>query len=926
MYTANILEASQVMLDLYAALMDHFDCDNNYTGYKFWKDPRATTPMQLAGTLYYHFPAHFYKALHTIHQYEEEHHELTTSLLKQKKITVVDIGAGIGTFSLALMDFLYKWSNSIKTELDVILIEPNTLTHEIAKKLITTHAAKTGIVLNSLEIISEPFPESRCLEQVCAVIERIPVEFLAIAMCNLLHWLGKDIFFTLFGASYQKEYQFIATLIGIAKPLHGALYSVETRKSILGFSLKTFYRLLKKTNDVYFCKEPNNIMITYKNFPRSAYENIPIYKNNYWSAVLVINTAITQMTRPETLRLSYFKARMALRREFPCDEVEIRLFEQQLDKNLSICAQQIKHGYRFWQKPIQFEAPKDAKNMRPKVIDCVPDALVGAAFLDVLGRLIDRHFLEVNCGNRLAKKAKSEYVYEWFWLAWKQKYYNASLKEATKKGLKYYCQMDIESFYPSVSQARLISKLRNLIPWRDSRIWGLIQSLVEHKWRNSKEGYGLPQGPLPSGFLANVYLDEFDNFVVQKLKCLYRCYVDDMLFFAKDKDELKELQKRAGDYLEKKLELHINDAKTYIGHISELRRKVTQSELDDFDQRLKRLLRSFYNLDKNYIRLFKAKAGEFVVIYSKLLQELGIYINEQWLLRRLVYKKSIYKYLMDYFGKSVIPIKYPKFPAGIHDAKRWVKEFEALNPRIIEEIKALRQHLAQDMKRLYTQYGSLDDESLDKDTYKQVRARYRFYTYRAGILKVPEIISILRELLPKPWLYSLICLRAYPELTGDIISNLKSARLRYIQYAMIWALGELKASAALPVLQDILFGKDSMLLKLVTSQALLKIDVGNGFDCHRLWLEIEKNKHNPRLLKNLLLLLRYCSVSEKQRKKLEHELNSLGGIDGNLCRLALKWAFEEKRNLLGLLDLLPETIEPEDYPEIEPDIQIYGIS
>ncbi|WP_146127157.1 hypothetical protein [Neomoorella humiferrea] len=176
MYTANILEASQVMLDLYAALMDHFDCDNNYTGYKFWKDPRATTPMQLAGTLYYHFPAHFYKALHTIHQYEEEHHELTTSLLKQKKITVVDIGAGVGTFSLALMDFLYKWSNSIKTELDVILIEPNTLTHKIAKKLITTYAAKTGIVLNRLEIISEPFPESRCLEQVCAVIERIPVE------------------------------------------------------------------------------------------------------------------------------------------------------------------------------------------------------------------------------------------------------------------------------------------------------------------------------------------------------------------------------------------------------------------------------------------------------------------------------------------------------------------------------------------------------------------------------------------------------------------------------------------------------------------------------------------------------------------------------------------------------------------------------
>lgn len=926
----NALQASPVMLELYARLMKYFEKSNEYIGYQSLKKVPALTSAELAGTLYHYFPSHFYKALHAICLYENKHQQLTTSLLHQRRITVLDIGAGIGTFSLALMDFIYKWGGNTQPDLDVILIDPDQLSLRIACKLCKNYAKRTNIGLKTLETIPYRFPEDRCLSEVCVVLQKIPVEFLAIGMCNILNWLGKGEIRSLRSSSYEREFKFIRTVIDLISPLYAVLFSVETKEALLGARLGAFYKLLSRKADIYRVENPTKVTVMCRNFPHSAYMDITDFENKYWSATAEFKTTMAQMTNLETLKSCYFKARMALRREFPCDEVEIRLFELDLDRNLSICARQIHQGYTFWRNAIEFKAPKDSQNMRPKVVDSVSDALVGTAFLHVIGRPIDSQFLRVSCGNRLEERVDSEYIYRWFWPAWYHEYYISSIEEAAKRGLKYYCQMDIESFYPSISQAKLMKKLDIVLPRQNNRIQQLIQSLIIHQWRGAKRGYGLPQGPLPSGFLANLYMDGFDHFalkIVQPFQGIYRRYVDDMLLFAKDLPQLAEVQRKINDYLKQDLELHINNEKTRTGKTTELEQKIVHPDLDNFDRRLKRLIRSFYNLDNSYGKLLKSKTEEFIRTYCRLLRELGIYISEQWLLRRLVFKGYIHQYITSYLRKDIIRIKYPRFPNRSLDFKAWAKEFAVLNPAVMEEIASLQQHLAQEMQRLHTQYGSMEEGSLDKETYKQIRARYRFYSYRAGILRVPQIIPILRELLPKPWLYSIIGLRSYPELIQDIVNTLKTTKLRYIQYTMIWALGELKAATAVPVLQELLFSNGPMLLKLAASQALLKIDhVGDRFDCRRLWMEIEKNKRNPKLLKNLLLLLRYCPVSEGQREELEREINTLDGVEGNLCRLALKWALEENRNLLDLFDVLPETVIAEEYPELEPDIQVYGIS
>jgi len=74
---------------------------------------------------------------------------------------------------------------------------------------------------------------------------------------------------------------------------------------------------------------------------------------------------------------------------------------------------------------------------------------------------------------------------------------------------------------------------------------------------------GLPIGNLTSQFFANVYMNDFDNFVKRKLKVKrYLRYVDDFVLFAQSKEELMSHYENIVIYLEQELELRLRD--TYI--------------------------------------------------------------------------------------------------------------------------------------------------------------------------------------------------------------------------------------------------------------------------------------------------------------------------------------------------------------------------
>ena len=119
---------------------------------------------------------------------------------------------------------------------------------------------------------------------------------------------------------------------------------------------------------------------------------------------------------------------------------------------------------------------------------------------------------------------------------------------------KYFLQLDIRQFFPSIDHVVLEKEISRLI--RDKKVLWLFKQIMksgvgvlsEEYQMNYFEGddlfalnrpRGLPIGNLTSQFWANVYLNGFDHFIKRDLKAkAYLRYVDDFLLFSNNKKEL----------------------------------------------------------------------------------------------------------------------------------------------------------------------------------------------------------------------------------------------------------------------------------------------------------------------------------------------------------------------------------------------------
>jgi len=85
----------------------------------------------------------------------------------------------------------------------------------------------------------------------------------------------------------------------------------------------------------------------------------------------------------------------------------------------------------------------------------------------------------------------------------------------------------------------------------------------------SKKEKGFPIGNLTSQLFGNIYLDEVDHFVHEKIGIKhYGRYVDDMLFVHCDKVFLKSTISEVREYLQDKLNLCLHPKKIYLQHFS----------------------------------------------------------------------------------------------------------------------------------------------------------------------------------------------------------------------------------------------------------------------------------------------------------------------------------------------------------------------
>lgn len=144
----------------------------------------------------------------------------------------------------------------------------------------------------------------------------------------------------------------------------------------------------------------------------------------------------------------------------------------------------------------------------------------------------------------------------------------------------YYLKLDIAKYFYRICHDKLLEIIARKI--KDPDMLELLEKIVrgdgtqafglslcdnvENAQRLTDRG--MPIGNLTSQLLANVYLNELDQFCKKVLGTkFYIRYMDDVIILSQSKEELHEIKRRITDFLETELQLTLNK-KTCIRPVS----------------------------------------------------------------------------------------------------------------------------------------------------------------------------------------------------------------------------------------------------------------------------------------------------------------------------------------------------------------------
>jgi len=151
------------------------------------------------------------------------------------------------------------------------------------------------------------------------------------------------------------------------------------------------------------------------------------------------------------------------------------------------------------------------------------------------------------------------------------------LIEHVEKGNYWFFKSDIKGFYDNVPKRKLFNIIKKLSAnvLHDHSLNPFIKDVIFFKLGNKEQienekkaslphkYYGISQGSSLSQFLANIYLADFDRYMVKKYGDRFIRYIDDFIVVCKTKEEATEAHSRSERYLKRKgLQLSASSDKT----------------------------------------------------------------------------------------------------------------------------------------------------------------------------------------------------------------------------------------------------------------------------------------------------------------------------------------------------------------------------
>ncbi len=201
------------------------------------------------------------------------------------------------------------------------------------------------------------------------------------------------------------------------------------------------------------------------------------------------------------------------------------------------------------------QIPKPTGGVRQLGIPTVVDRLVQQAILQVLEPMLDSTFSPASHGFRPRRSA------------------HTALKQAqahVAAGHTIVVDMDLEKFFDRVNHDVLMSRLSRWIG--DKRLLRIIRRFLEAGMLQDgvkiRRVEGTPQGGPLSPLLANLLLDDLDKELERRGHRFCR-YADDCNIYVRTKRAGDRVMQSITRFLEVKLHLRVNQAKSAVAHVQE---------------------------------------------------------------------------------------------------------------------------------------------------------------------------------------------------------------------------------------------------------------------------------------------------------------------------------------------------------------------
>jgi hypothetical protein len=755
------------------------------------------SPYDVARHFFWYFQPHYTKVYHSLLKMSDETVKSgEISWLDEPNLCIIDIGAGTGAATLALLELLcdyhdYRWQKGYVTwprTVTIVAVDPSQEALNLFQRfqnLLSTQWKEFAQIDVEINFIKEKFPHPKCLGSLkqswkpkhrytlITILSNVisPTQQWIDEINSLLSW-GDDIKSKLdlgeIEAKMYKEllehYKFnrVLSLEIVTKGSTLIDWLRQKSKSLLQW----FDKSGKKPSSFEF-KRPKEeqLQIEIQNAPNTYWGQkkpdytCPIKYSHQirYGSICSIDLPWTKTLDGKNLEMAWVRTRNYILYDDFIDEVEIRLvdfaWQTYLDRlrNYLMTSQ---YEVLNLDHSVFYLAPKNSKGDRPRYLLRLGEQIISAALSQANSHSFEPFYPEHVLGNRL-NKDNNEFFYE-SWFEQFNAYSQAITKVVSENQNESVYKLDVKSFYTSIMQEKLCNSLCHGIQLtEDSDLRKVISYLVMRPLDNTyhKPNHGLPQSGIAAGLWASNYLREVDSAILHdntSLVKFYR-YADDMTIVAPS--EVGSGQIEVISQAIKSLGLELNADKTeYEQSISYLKKNSPEPRYEKLSKKIRVLMNSLYYIPQKYKKAKSLNRNLFLYEYEQLLRRIKIFLPDfpNWLNRKISQRLSwSYWYNWKHKLKGGLMVKFPRYHLGMSqkDQDQWCKDFQLMNSRWLQE----RENIVSELVQFFQDgLSSLDDAGGKLD--QRTRSTQRFSARHLSLFGVSPIAESLEKIIENdPW-------------------------------------------------------------------------------------------------------------------------------------------------------------------------------